>query len=139
MRADLQRLNRDAELTELRLAGTSASSTATVPRVRSKANGCHDYNCYPGGDCGGWNCLVAILFVKAFRSARADATQRHRESTRKSSVCGGHFPDGRYLAYADFTGVSVRLLETGETHSLLLRKVFASGEQAFHGSGTEPN
>jgi hypothetical protein len=27
-------------------------------------------------------------------------------------------PDGRYLTYADFTGVFVRVLETGETHSL---------------------
>jgi len=33
-------------------------------------------------------------------------------------------PDGRYLAYADFTGVFVRLLETGETHSLPLPEGF---------------
>jgi hypothetical protein len=33
-------------------------------------------------------------------------------------------PDGRYLAYADFTGVFVRLLETGETHSLPLPQSF---------------
>jgi hypothetical protein len=29
-------------------------------------------------------------------------------------------PDGRYLAYADFTGVFLKTLETGETHSLKL-------------------
>jgi hypothetical protein len=33
-------------------------------------------------------------------------------------------PDGRSLAYADFTGVFVRLLETGETHSLPLPQSF---------------
>jgi hypothetical protein len=33
-------------------------------------------------------------------------------------------PDGRYLGYADFTGVFVRLLETGETHSLPLPEGF---------------
>jgi eukaryotic-like serine/threonine-protein kinase len=33
-------------------------------------------------------------------------------------------PDGRYLAYADLTGVFVRLLETGETHSLPLPEGF---------------
>jgi hypothetical protein len=32
--------------------------------------------------------------------------------------------DGKYLAYADFTGVFVRLLETGETHSLPLPQSF---------------
>jgi len=33
-------------------------------------------------------------------------------------------PDVRYLAYADFTGVFVRLLETGETHSLAVPEGF---------------
>jgi Tol biopolymer transport system component len=33
-------------------------------------------------------------------------------------------PDGRYLAYADLTGVYFRLLETGETHSLPLPEGF---------------
>jgi hypothetical protein len=33
-------------------------------------------------------------------------------------------PDGRYVAYADYTGVFLRLLETGETHSLPLPEGF---------------
>jgi hypothetical protein len=33
-------------------------------------------------------------------------------------------PDGRSLAYADFTGVFVRLLETGESHPLALPEGF---------------
>ncbi|MGH9555834.1 MAG: protein kinase domain-containing protein [Terriglobales bacterium] len=33
-------------------------------------------------------------------------------------------PDGRYLAYADFSGVFVRLLDTGEMHSLPLPEGF---------------
>jgi hypothetical protein len=33
-------------------------------------------------------------------------------------------PDGKSLAYADFTGVFVRLLETGESHPLALPEGF---------------
>jgi hypothetical protein len=33
-------------------------------------------------------------------------------------------PDGRSLAYADFTGVFVRLLDTGESHPLALPEGF---------------
>ena len=33
-------------------------------------------------------------------------------------------PDGRYLAFADFTGVFLKTLETGETHSLRLPEGF---------------
>jgi serine/threonine protein kinase len=33
-------------------------------------------------------------------------------------------PDGRYLAYADFTGVFLRLLDTGETHRVSLPEGF---------------
>ncbi len=33
-------------------------------------------------------------------------------------------PDGKYLAYADFSGVFLRLLETGEIHSIPLPQGF---------------
>src|SRR5713226_8893434 len=35
-------------------------------------------------------------------------------------------PDGRYLAYADITGVYVKLIRTGETHSVSLPPNFSS-------------
>jgi serine/threonine protein kinase len=36
-------------------------------------------------------------------------------------------PDGRYLAFADFTGVFLKTLQTGETHSLRLPPSFCFG------------
>jgi serine/threonine protein kinase len=125
MRADLQRLNRDAELTELRLAGTSASSTAAVPRVRSKLMAVMTTTAI----------LVAIAAAAGIVLWRSSLSKRSgvRVLMQRSVTANppenpvyaaAISPDGRYLAYADFTGVSVRLLETGETHSLLLPQSF---------------
>lgn len=123
MRADLQRLNRDVELTELRLADTSASSPAVVPRVRSKR--------------------LAVITATAMLAIAAAGVVWWRLSLPKRSeprvlmqrsitanppenpvYAAAISPDGRYLAYADFTGVFFRLLETGETHPLPLPQSF---------------
>jgi serine/threonine protein kinase len=122
MRGDLQRLHRDIELTELRRADTSATSRAVVPTVRSKR--------------AAVIAIVAILAIAAgivlWRlSVPANPGARmlmQRSITANPSenpvYAAAISPDGRSLAYADFTGVFVRLLETGETHSLPLPQSF---------------
>jgi len=46
-------------------------------------------------------------------------------------------PDGRYLAYADNTGLSLRLVETGETHPLALPDGFQLREIDWFPDGTQ--
>jgi len=122
MRADLQRLHRDIELTELRRADPSATSRAVVPTVRSKR--------------AAVIAIVAILAIAAgvvLWRLSVPANPGARMLTQRSITANppenpvyaaAISPDGRSLAYADFTGVFVRLLETGETHSLPLPQSF---------------
>ena len=122
MRTDLQRLNRDMELTELRLADTTAASQLILPKRQIKLTGL----------------MIAIvilaiagaivfwrLSVPSHREARILMQRRITTNPPENPVYAAAVsPDGRYLAYADFTGVFVRLFETGETHSLPLPQSF---------------
>ena len=122
MRADLQRLNRDMELTELRLADTTAASRLIAPKAQNKLTG--------------FMTAIAILAiagaivfwrlsVPSHREARMLMQRRITTNPPENPVYAAAVsPDGRYLAYADFTGVYVRLFETGETHSLPLPQSF---------------
>jgi serine/threonine protein kinase len=123
MRADLQRLNRDVELTELRLADTAASSPAAVPRVRSKRMAVVTTTVILAIAAAG---IVSWRFSLSKRSGARVLMQRSitANPTENPVYAAAISPDGRYLAYADFTGVFVRLLETGETHSLPLPQSF---------------
>jgi hypothetical protein len=122
MRADLQRLHRDIELTELRLADTSSTNRAVAQTVRSRR--------------GGVIATLAILAlaagivwwrlsVPAHPGARMLMQRSITANPPENPVYAAAIsPDGKYLGYADFTGVFVRLLETGETHSLPLPQSF---------------
>jgi eukaryotic-like serine/threonine-protein kinase len=117
LRADLKRLKRDMDSAELRV-------TAGWPAAPEKAR---------------WNgrkqaLVMAVIAVATFAAVFAGRwwwpTRGHSEQPmlQQRSITSNPAenpvyaaaisPDGRYLAYADFTGVFVRLLETGETHSL---------------------
>ena len=122
MRADLQRLHRDIELTELRRADTSATSRAVAPTVRSKR-----------ATVIATIAILAIatgivlwrLSIPANPGARMLMQRSITANPPENPVYAAAIsPDGRSLAYADFTGVFVRLLETGETHSLPLPQSF---------------
>jgi serine/threonine protein kinase len=122
MRADLQRLNRDMELTELRLADTSASSPSAVPRVRSKRMTVMTTIAIMAITVG---IVLWRLSGPAHPGARMLTQRSITANPSENPVYAAAIsPDGRNLAYADFTGVFVRLLETGETHSLPLPQSF---------------
>ena len=122
MRTDLQRLNRDMELTELRLADTTAASQLIAPKRQIKLT----------------RLMIAIvilaiagaivfwrLSVPSHREARILMQRRITTNPPENPVYAAAVsPDGRYLAYADFTGVFVHLFDTGETHSLPLPQSF---------------
>jgi serine/threonine protein kinase len=122
LRTDLKRLKRDLESAELRRSSTSAHTHALAPRQRSK------------------RAVViaasALLLVTAALALWSWAIRGRPGAHRLSHgsitanppenpvYAAAISPDGRYLAYADLTGVFVRLLETGETHSLPLPERF---------------
>ena len=75
--------------------------------------------------------LAAVLIVAAgvfwllkrpANTAGANLQQRTLTSNAPDNpvYAAAISPDGKYLAYADLTGVFLRLLETGETHAIAL-------------------
>jgi serine/threonine protein kinase len=121
LRCDLKRLKRDLESTESRLR--------TLPA-------------FPAGPRNWWSTqkviFAAILIsglavVLALRWRSAPIPHESRMLLQRSITANppenpvyaaAISPDGRSLAYADFTGVFVRLLETGESHPLALPEGF---------------
>jgi eukaryotic-like serine/threonine-protein kinase len=118
IRADLRRLKRDLESVQAR-----AVEASSLGHKRGKL------------------ALTAILALIAVavvftllrwwpRSFRAETSRAlvERELTANPSenpvYATAISPDGRYLAFADFTGVFLKTLETGETHSLKLPEGF---------------
>jgi eukaryotic-like serine/threonine-protein kinase len=122
VRADLQRLNRDMELTELRLSDTSNPSRAVMTGVSTK----------PVAVIATVAMLAIVAGFGLWRlygpahTAQQTLVQRSITANPPENpvYAAAISPDGKYLAYADFTGVFVRLLETGETHSLPLPQSF---------------
>jgi len=123
LRADLKRLKRDMESVELRVAAGLAAGPRAVQWWRSKQA-----------------LVIAVIAMSTFAAVLAGHWLRPTRSrpeqpllqqrsittnpTENPVYAAAISPDGRYLAYADFTGVFVRLLETGETHSLPLPEGF---------------
>jgi serine/threonine protein kinase len=121
LRSDLKRLKRDLESTESRLRTLRASRA---------------------GPRNWWSSqkvvIAAVLIsglavVLALRWRSAPLPHESRMLLQRSITANppenpvyaaAISPDGRSLAYADFTGVFVRLLETGESHPLALPEGF---------------
>jgi eukaryotic-like serine/threonine-protein kinase len=117
LRADLKRLKRDMESAELRVTVGLAAGPRAAPWRRSKQA-----------------FVIAVMAISALAAVfvwrwwwptrgRPEQLMLQQRSitanpTENPVYAAAISPDGRYLAYADFTGVFVRLLETGETHSL---------------------
>jgi serine/threonine protein kinase len=122
MGADLQRLHRDIELAELRLSDTSAAGRAVVPTVRNKRAAVIATIAILAIAAG---IVLWRLSVPANPGTRTLMQRSITANPPENPVYAAAIsPDGRSLAYADFTGVFVRLLETGETHSLPLPQSF---------------
>jgi serine/threonine protein kinase len=119
LKADLKRLQRDS------ISGTAAHVTATVARERSSKK---------------WQIgvvLVAVVMIGALsawffshRETQSKVTQAALPVPRRLTsnptenpiTVSAISPDGKYLAYSDRTGTYLRLMSTGEMHSLLPMK-----------------
>jgi serine/threonine protein kinase len=122
LHTDLKRLKRDLDSAELRSATPSAPAEALAAGLRGKRVALA--------------ATVALLVITTgialwWRAVRARSDVRMlslgsvtTNSAENPVYAASISPDGTYLAYADLTGVFIRLLETGETHSLPLPERF---------------
>jgi eukaryotic-like serine/threonine-protein kinase len=67
----------------------------------------------------------AVLWLRSTRPAPAGGAHLQQRTLTSNSpenpvYAAAISPDGKYVAYADVTGVFLRLLETGETHTIAL-------------------
>jgi serine/threonine protein kinase len=121
MRADLKRLRRDSESAGLQLSAHPAADRTLTLWLRSR-----------GALVVAAIALALFAVVFAWRRSRPVPSETRMLQERSVTAnppenpvyAAAISPDGRHLAYADFTGVFVRLLETGETHSLPLPEGF---------------
>ncbi|MCI0402158.1 MAG: serine/threonine protein kinase [Acidobacteria bacterium] len=67
-----------------------------------------------------WRAVTSPPGVPANLSQRALTANASENPVYAAAIS----PDGKYLAYADFTGVFLRLLDTGETHRVSLPEGF---------------
>jgi serine/threonine protein kinase len=121
VRTDLKRLKRDIDMAEHHRAAPHAAS-ASHPDIFNKRNT--------------FLATVALLLIttglafwwRSFRTLSEPRTLSLGSVTANPPenpvYAAAISPDGKNLAYADMTGVFVRLLATGETHSLPLPENF---------------
>ena len=87
--------------------------------------------------------LLAGLGVAwfAWQRARHLPELKERQLTTNSSeapvTAADVSPDGKYLAYADPTGVYLRLMDTGELHTLVAPKDVSLTRLAWFSDGTK--
>jgi serine/threonine protein kinase len=123
IRTDLQRLSRDVDLSELRLADTSATVRAPQPGADRKRMAVMTTIVFVAIAVAGialWRIYSPPLPAGRVLTQRSITANPPENPVYAAAIS----PDGKYLAYADFTGVFVRLLETGETHPLPLPQSF---------------
>src|SRR5436305_4494807 len=123
-RADRKRLRRDMDSAAMRVVLGSTSAARQAPRWRAL---------YPLGIAAGI-VIISLAVVFAIRGWRGLQASPEQAMPRQRSVttnppenpvyAAAISPGGRYVAYADYTGVFVRVLESGETHSLPLAECF---------------
>jgi len=120
VRADLQRLKRDTDSTEL--LRTAPRKEDFLGRLLSKR----------AVAIAAIAILVIVAGIMLWRRSMSGPSLAHPMVQRAVTVnppenpvyAAAISPDSKYLAYADLTGVWLRQLETGETHSLPLPENF---------------
>ena len=144
IRADLQRLKRDTDSGRASVgAGLDPThpSTAALPTPLGHLHGVQRrWWQWPAGLAV---MLLAGLGVAwfAWQRARHLPELKERQLTTNSSeapvTAADVSPDGKYLAYADPTGVYLRLMDTGELHTLVAPKDVSLTRLAWFSDGTK--
>jgi DNA-binding winged helix-turn-helix (wHTH) protein len=86
--------------------------------------------------------LLGLIIARARRqsgqiTSAAIKQRRLTASSEENPVLGAAIsPDGKYLAFADKTGLYLRQIDSGETHSLSLPSGFAAIPAGWYADGT---
>ena len=126
LRADLKRLKRDTETVSVAMAGGPAVDVVGAPPaigmlpvvpVRESR-----WAVALAGGAGAVLLLVAVgWYFRGLVEWRRPELKQFQLTTNSletpATTAAALSPDGKYLAYADETGISLRLVETGETHA----------------------
>jgi Tol biopolymer transport system component/DNA-binding winged helix-turn-helix (wHTH) protein len=85
--------------------------------------------------------LIAVLLWTAWRRVPSRPTEviEHKltsNSSENTVSSAGISPDGKYLAYADNTGIYLKLIRTGETHPIPLPPNFSTRVDDWFPDGT---
>jgi len=119
LRTDLMRLTRDLDARTLDAGTADSMSTGARLRPRRLAVALALL-------------IAAILAVIAlvprglrslFRRSEFTETQLTTNSSEAPVTAAAISPDGKYVAYADLTGIHVRVIDSGETHTIEAREI----------------
>jgi len=118
LRADLKRLRRDTESGKFTTQVATAQKAATPSRKRSLAIAALAAVMVTGLAAGWFRWRAA----PAKSPKTAPTLQRLTTNTGENAISASAIsPDGKYLAYADKSGIYLRLMATGEIHELLAK------------------
>jgi eukaryotic-like serine/threonine-protein kinase len=118
LRADLKRLKRDTESGHISTQAEVSTAIASSRRLRFK--GAILAAAWVACVALGWFAWRALSKPKA--PTASPRLQRLTTNPTENGISASAIsPDGKYLAYADKTGTYLRLLATGELHSVLAK------------------
>src|ERR1700676_2526115 len=116
LKADLKRLQRDS------ISGTAAHVTGAVAHEHSSKNwqiGTAVVAVVIVGTLAGWFAWHRGIPSKITQAPLSVPRRLTSNPTENPISVSAISPDGKYLAYSDRTGTYLRLISTGEVHSLL--------------------
>jgi Tol biopolymer transport system component/predicted Ser/Thr protein kinase len=144
MRADLQRLKRDTDSGRASVgAGLALAHPATAALLTPLGHSQGVQRRWWRWPAGLAAMLLTGLAVAWFAWQRAGHVPevKERQLTTNSSeapvTAADISPDGKYLAYADPTGVYLRLIDTGELHTIATPKDVSLNKLAWFPDGTK--
>ncbi len=127
LRADLKRLKRETD------SGAVAAEPAVGPSYDRQLRPRESVGAVATGQFAHWGgkllvavvALIAVVGVAWFANHRAPPPHSEPKPRRITANPGGNpatdahlSPDGKYLAYADETGIHLQLIDTGETRTI---------------------
>lgn len=125
IRTDLRRLKRDTEshhrLSGIVTQGSGAPRDAKISKRKEKASIAMSWPQVVGVSTLIVMVIVALLVARRGPANRLDIKLRQLTSnSRENPVRSASIsPDGKYLAFSDLKGIHIKLIETGQTQSVV--------------------
>jgi serine/threonine protein kinase len=135
LRADLKRLKRDTDSRSVSSQASVSTEVTSVPPPKVS-------RLWPKALAGALAVVLVGLGLGWYawhHTVRQPELKEHQLTSNSSETpltAAAISPDGKYLAYADDTGIYLRLIETGERHSLTVPADFTTSALSWFPDGT---